>query len=599
MCGIAGIVNFNGAPVSDAELRLMTNAIRHRGPNGEGIYTNGSVGLGHRRLSVIDLSANGRQPMRYKHLVLSYNGEIYNYLELRAKLVALGHSFTTATDSEVLLAAYAEWGPACVQQFNGMWAFAIYNETDKTVFLSRDRFGKKPLYYSFFDKTLLFCSEIKGILAVTGCAKLQPQVALHYLVYGQVDASNNTFFDGIEQLPAAHHGFFDLTTGSFRITRYYKLEMQPHIRQMHENEVVDLFGREFERAVTWRLRSDVRVGVGLSGGLDSSSVAAVAAGQFERSAHEPLTAIIAASTHPHTNELPFAQQVVQHCNLQGIVTKPTASAFLQALEDVVRTQEEPFESPSVFMQYFVMLAAAENGVVVMLNGQGADEVLRGYLQHLPPYLADIPWPQKARMARQVMAHNHLSAWQLLKLQSYFANQKLRRAHQRQRWQHLKPALASQLFHEQPNWKQNEGGSIFARQVHEICRHGLPALLRYEDKNAMRFSVESRLPFLDYRLVEMALSANDAYKIKDGWSKNILRRAMQGKLPDSIVWRNRKIGFAAPPIHWLQHQPGYAQLLQNSPLLRLFFSKPVIPQNESMLWRMLCMAVWEKVYNVTG
>lgn len=600
MCGIAGIVNFENRSVEGSDIKRMLDKIRHRGPDGEGVFTHERVGLGHRRLSIIDLTEGGNQPMERDGLMLTYNGEIYNYLELKEELRQLGHQFHTTSDSEVLLAAYIQWGESCTTRFNGMWSFAILDRKASKLFCSRDRFGEKPFYYSISNGRFVFCSEIKGLNEALPPAKADMHAVAQYLIMNQVDTTNDTFFDGIKKLPASHNGVFDLNTNTFKVYRYYDLILRPDVKAMKEDEIVALYMQEFERSISWRLRSDVKVATSLSGGLDSSFLASIASKLYHKTSQERFTAITASSVDPYMDETNYAAMLVKHSDLNWIVTQPATDTFLDVLDDVLYTQEEPFHSASIVMQYFVMKAAHEAGIIVMLDGQGADETLMGYYQHITNYLLNLPLHKKPKGFLQVVDRFAISPIYLTQLYFYFASSSLRARRQRSKWSDMKQEFKGDFLDMTitNEMAKRAKGPYFDFQKYELQTEALPKLLRYADKNAMRYSIETRLPFLDHELVEIAISADDALKVKDGWSKNILRKAMTPHVPQEITWRKRKIGYAAPEKNWLADKSVFAESIHSSRILQHMMRKIEIPQDDNaMFWRMLCLAGWEKAFNV--
>lgn len=387
MCGIVGIVNRTGAPVSQEELDRAIDAVAHRGPDGRGTFRTGNVGLGHRRLAIVDLSEGGLQPMHAQDGTLSlvFNGEIYNYLELRDELRTRGHAFRTTSDSEVILAAFAEWGPDCVSRFNGMWAFAIHDRRENRLFLSRDRFGVKPLFYVAEPAVLAFGSEIGQLLAYLPARRTDPDRVRCFLLTGGLDLDEGTFFEGVRKLPAGTSAVYDFKTDHFRIMPYYALEARPEHEGLGEQEALARFNALLEDAVRLRLRSDVLVGTCLSGGLDSSSIATIAS-RLAAGTSAPFHAITAISEDMATDETPFAARIVENSHLDWIRVKPGYADFRDSLPDIVASQQEPFGGPSLTMQYFVMKAARDHGIKVLLDGQGGDETLLGYEKYYYTFL---------------------------------------------------------------------------------------------------------------------------------------------------------------------------------------------------------------------
>lgn len=371
MCGISGIIEKTDKKVNPDQLKEITDIILHRGPDGGGFYYGGNFAFGHRRLSIIDLSEKGHQPMHYMDkYVITYNGEVYNYIELRKELIASGYSFESDTDTEVILAAYDKWGKDCVNYFNGMWAFAIFDKEKNIIFCSRDRFGVKPFYYTEIDDKFIFGSEIKQLLCFFENRTVNKTVLIDYLVYGFSDHTAETFFKNVFSLPGSHNLIYNLETHDYIIEKYYELSFNHDLSAMNETESVEKFKNEFFRSITYRLRSDVQVGTCLSGGLDSSSVAAVASGIYNKNSASRFNAIHARSTEKDTDESIYASIVAEDKDINLHIITPTTNDFISSLKDVFYTQEEPFGSPSICMQYFVMKKAKELDCKVMLDGQG-------------------------------------------------------------------------------------------------------------------------------------------------------------------------------------------------------------------------------------
>ena len=358
MCGIAGIININNTKVSYEDIKLMTDIITHRGPDGEGHFVSENIGFGHRRLAILDLSKAGHQPMIKNDIVLVFNGEIYNYLEIREELEALGEEFNTNTDTEVVIKAYKQWSYQCVKKFNGMWAFALFDKNEDKIFISRDRFGIKPFYYFENNSQFYFGSEIKQILPFLTSTKVNKQILYDFLYLSYHHHTENTFFDGIKSLRAGHNMIFDNKTKDIKIEKYYDLKKESKNYKTLD-ESVNAYKNKFKRAIELRLRSDVKVGTCLSGGLDSSYVAKVASENYESNSR--FTAITAKSIDPVNDESHYAKIVADKYNLNWKITEPSKEDFFNSIDDVIYNQEEPFGSPSIIMQYFVMKKAKDEG----------------------------------------------------------------------------------------------------------------------------------------------------------------------------------------------------------------------------------------------
>jgi asparagine synthase (glutamine-hydrolysing) len=373
MCGIAGIVARRNVIDLHSVIKEMTDRVRHRGPDDEGNYVEGRVALGHRRLSIIDVSKLGHQPMisADRRYIITFNGEIYNFRDLKSELVGLGFDFRSNTDTEVILQAYAAWGPACLSRFNGMWSFAIYDRVAETIFAARDRFGVKPFYYIISDALFAFGSEIGQLVPLLDSVAADSETVAEFVLTGVQSSSTGTFFKDVLSLTPGHHLTYDLKRDQCITQRYYSLaERLNGVDDQCGADAVDRFRQVLEDSVRLRLQADVRVGTCLSGGLDSSSVALLAAQMQQRSNCLPFGAVTAISEDPRYSEEAYAEEVVRKGALHWIRVCPRYEDFCTLLPFVVRHQEEPFGSPSICMQAFVMRAANENGIVVLLDGQG-------------------------------------------------------------------------------------------------------------------------------------------------------------------------------------------------------------------------------------
>jgi asparagine synthase (glutamine-hydrolysing) len=596
MCGLSGVVALRADLVQPDAIDRLHAQIQARGPDGEGFYREPGLALAHRRLAIIDTTTAANQPFLWRdRYVLVFNGEIYNYRELRDELEAEGVCFRTASDTEVLIAAYAHWGEACQYRFNGMWAFVIWDRQTKQLFCSRDRFGVKPLYWAEHDQQLFLASEPKQLRALGLGGQVNPEELSRFLFAGIVGATPASFFAGIQSLPAGHC----LTVAyqqPLRIERWYSLPT----RLVDANAIPSLL----RDSVALRLRSDVPVGSCLSGGLDSSAVVMLAAGARNDHLADQLRCIHARSSDPEVDESSFASLVADASGSHLLTLTPSADQFWQNLSEICRIQDEPFGSPSICMQYFVMQQARASGCPVMLDGQGADEILLGYSKFM------------------VLAITH--AWrcgglpQLLRtlINSWSANASLtpRTSLQYLVGTLLSPLRAERVRRRLPFLKlslepvRHLYGSVAAAatdcrrtQLLELFQTSLPGLLRYEDRNSMAHSVEARLPFLDYRLVEAALALPVDQKIHNGWSKYPLRTS--GILPDAIAWRRSKLGFNAPERSWIG---GYSrQMLAqtlDSPLIAAIADRAALERSWPRLdrreqWRLFNVALWADIYRV--
>jgi asparagine synthase (glutamine-hydrolysing) len=600
MCGISGIVNKNASAVGPTAIRAINDLIAHRGPDDEGFFFGAHFALGHRRLSILDLSPDGHQPMHFREkYVITFNGEIYNYLEIREELVREGYRFVSRTDTEVILCAYDRWGTACVERFNGMWGFCLYDREREILFCSRDRFGVKPLYFSDTPQRFIFGSEIKQVLAGRGgSAVANMRIVRDFLIEGFSDHTHETFFEGVQSLGAGHNLVYSLETNTFEQSRYYTLAVQADMAALDEEAAVARFQAELKRSIAYRLRSDVKVGTCLSGGLDSSSIASLSSALYHETSPDRFQAIHANSGVDKLDESGYARELADSSGIDLSVIEPSADEFMAAIDEVAYYQEEPFATPSIFMQYFVFKKAREMGCKVMLDGQGGDEILLGYERYYAAYLLSISWREAVRELFFIRNNSKLSLGGVVGNFLYFSMSRLRIWRLRRKFSYIKREYLLQF----PNIRKLSAGyrNIRDMQKMEIEHFQLPHLLRYEDRNSMRHSIEARLPFLDYRLVEAAFSMNSHFKIKHGWTKHVLRVAMEGLMPASILWRKIKLGFESPEAAWIQAaSTAMKAAISESPILnsmckdKLNFDR----MDNGTFWKLYSIAKWEAVYAV--
>lgn len=597
MCGIAGIIDHH-QKVDDSIVQRMNAAVKHRGPDGEGVYVNNNVGLGHTRLSILDLSDAGKQPMKDGSLVLTFNGEIYNYKELKAELEKEGYSFHSGTDSEVILKAYSHWGQDCVSRFNGMWAFALYDENANSLFCSRDRFGIKPFHYFEGPDTFVFGSEIGQLLPFLGAVRANRSILSDYLIFGLEDHSNDTFFEGIRKLPAGFNLTVDCKTMSCELMRYYQVNARTDVAEMSPEQRENALSELLTDAVSLRLRSDVKVGSCLSGGIDSSLLTAIASEQYRTETSSPFFSFTAKSTDPHNDESNWAKKVADHCGLDWKLTQPSGTDFRAVIQAVIALQQEPFGSPSVVMQYYVMRESREQGCTVLLDGQGGDETWVGYPRYLANIFKHTPLTEKWRLFNKMKANSALSAKTLLGLIVYFANPSVPIKRQNKKWSFIEAEFRKAAHLDVVRDRYNGKHSLTELQILELTSTQLPHLLRYEDRNSMAHAVESRLPYLDYRLVEFALGAPKEWKVEGGWTKYPLRRQIEKRLPKEVAWRRKKVGFEAPTAEWFRDSSFFDEAIKRSKLIHTI--APSIPYDRldnRMRWRLFNTAIWEEQFNI--
>jgi asparagine synthase (glutamine-hydrolysing) len=584
MCGICGIVSFSKEEVPELKIRNMMSIMKHRGPDDEGTFISGNIGLGFVRLSIIDLSPAGHQPMSSpdNRYVIVFNGEIYNFIELREELINLGHMFRTSTDTEVLLESYIEWGEDCLDHFNGMWAFVIYDRQVGNLFAARDRFGVKPFYYVQTDEFLAFASEIPPLLQLLpGKPTPDFQSIYDYLVFNRTDHTERTFFKQVKKLQHGHSlslpvcypplgGMGGRTSGGpggCLIKKWY--DLPSHVSLSKGITDPAEFRELLSSSIALRLRSDVPVGVCLSGGLDSSSIVSILIKKFSLEKVKSFSAVYSGGQR--CDESKFIEKI-DYESLEKYFISPSAESFLNDLDDFITSHAEPIPGTSPYAQFQVMKLAKGN-VVVTLDGQGADEELAGY-----HYFFGVYFKQLLRKGQLFSFVNELFSY--LKLQRSTLGLKSLIFFMVPAWlktfirQKEKKFLRKEFLKRFNSSKIIAEGLYDSRSVSEALldhfEYKLEHLLKWEDRNSMRFSIEARVPFLDFRLVEKILATETSEIIGRGTTKLILRDAMKGLLPEEIRLRNDKIGFETPQDEWFRKAEWQVFILGtlNSPSFRV-------------------------------
>lgn len=570
MCGIAGIVTADPGRLHVDGLKGMTDRIAHRGPDGEGqwISTDGRVGLAHRRLSIIDLSEAGKQPMHYQdRYSITFNGEIYNYVELRELCENKGYRFQSHTDTEVIMALYDWKGADCLQLFDGMFAFALYDNKEKTVFAARDRFGEKPFYYyTMPGQSFFFASEMKALWAAGVHRTINQRMLYNYLAFKYIDNPSDyseTFFSDIFRLPHSHYLLLNTETLNFKIQRYWDIKKDYIDHNISEEKAAEKFRELFYTSVSRRLRSDVPVGSSLSGGLDSSAVVAVIDDLNKQKAIKQST-FSAIFPGFEKDESHYINLLLSSMNVDPHFVAPDGDTMLQELEKCFYHQEEPFGSASILAQYEVQKLAKVNNVTVLLDGQGADELLAGYHPFYMPFFKELQKTNKALYRQEIKAYQDLYGSSLINpippkdLRYYIRKlgrpikDGLKNLHGY--YTHYRdPQFSNDYYH---NYKSSQ--FIFPRTVNNLndalynsVNEGMTQLLRFADRNSMAHSREVRLPFLSHELVEFLFSLPAELKIHNGWTKYIQRRTFANLLPKEITWRKDKIGYEPPQKKWME------------------------------------------------
>ena len=573
MCSLSGLVRPGSPTDLRPALEKMNRIQEHRGPDGSGYYVaragKQSIGLAHNRLAIIDLSAASAQPFQYRNrFVLVYNGELYNYRELRHTLIQKGYAFDTSGDTEVVAAAFDAYGPDCVEHFDGMFAFAIWDQDD-TIFLARDRFGEKPLYFQSGEKGFCFASEINAILSVNDSTQIDETFLYNFLTLGftrRPDKPWQTFYQNILQLPPAHRMQYQVRSGRWEIERYWDLDKES---VSDHPEAVNTFCEKLLQSVSLRLHADVPCGTSLSGGIDSSTlVALISHLQPPVYSHKAFSAVFPGFEKDESARI---HQMADQFKIRLHSVSPGAETFADRLESVILHHGDPIASASVFAQYLVYEEAGKQGIRVLLDGQGADEALAGYTKYTHWYLQEhirtagwhtvnreasafrengfLPeWGWKNRIAASFPA---LTAWQLEK-----------RARTQQRacnW--IDPSFRKKVA-DPTSITKPVIEKLNDIQYQDLMVMGLEELLRYADRNSMAHGVEVRLPFLAHHLVQFILSLPSHYRMREGYTKWILRKAMTDRLPENIIWQKGKIGFEPPQRSWM-NSPAMQDKLQKA------------------------------------
>lgn len=550
MCGIVGFFEPNST-ASDKMVLLgkMLHIQHHRGPDDTGIWNDDHIFLGHNRLSIIDLSDAANQPMHYKNFTMVYNGEIYNYVEIKQQLQQKGHQFHTHSDSEVILHAFEEWGSACVNHFVGMWAFVIYNKTTRELFVSRDRFGIKPFYYIHTGNTFYFASEIKTLKASPHFKNdLNINQVARGLQMGWLGYHDETYFKHVKALPAACNLFY--SEGKVRVEQYWKPQTGKYAN-LSFNEKKTRFYELFADSIKIHLRSDVTVGSCLSGGLDSSAIVAMVQKISDGLPYKSFS--IYYEGKGDVDERPFINEVLKkYPHVDPVYFSPTDDDVRNHFDKAAYHLDAPSSGSSFISQYFLMKLISESGIKVVLDGQGSDEYLAGYMHSFYRLIGGML--QKARLAdaiSETLAVNKRIGNSGSKTISHFGKSLLSTLKPEQflydfEFRKYYPFLVNEDINEPAFQLDNIPGSKLDNFLyHLLFTTSLPSLLQYEDRNSMAFSVESRVPFLDHRLVEFAFTLADEDKIKQQDTKYILREALKPILPEAIYARKDKKGFVTP------------------------------------------------------
>ena len=620
MCAIVGFMSYTGRKaINHDRLLQMRDSMMHRGPDGAGIrmFDHGCVGLAHRRLSILDLSTAGNQPMSWanERYWLTYNGEIYNSPELRSELSAAGARFLSNCDSEVILAAYAAWGSDCVNRFKGMWAFAIWDDHEKTLFCSRDRFGIKPFYYIDDGEHFVFASEIRAILA-SGIVDTEPNSSsvAAYLGLGIVDGRKETFYSGIKRLMPAHS--LQIHDGRKQLWRYWDIAVAGLDTECAAADI----GRirdAVKEAVRSHLLSDAPLGYSLSGGLDSGAIVSLAS-KLRQGNNIVFTAWFYEGSQ--YDERRYADMIAESCATDAFTIEPDNDALWELLPKILWHLEEPPMAHGVYARWHVAQLASQY-VKVLMVGQGADEIFAGYPAYYEHYLHDYQVRYgKLAFYRELWASLGSNSARCSSSRLQRMRQLLKQIHQ-----HRKPAgptpppaitaAGERIREELPSTAPTTGkgpitstSQLKSRLYRDVTSGLLSTLLKYDDKIGMAFSVECRVPFLDYRLVELAFSLSPFEKMCQGWTKKIFRDAMTGIVPPAIQWRADKMPYPMPANRWFRSEmldQAEERILYGAATARGYLDRTRLEELFTgyrakrfdithAIWHWLCLSMWLEI-----
>ncbi len=613
MCGIVGYAG-DVSRVSEETFTRMRDLLAHRGPDDAGSWQahDGAIRLGNRRLAILDLSAAAHQPMVEEDngLAIVHNGEIYNYLELRKELEARGHRFQSQSDTEVILASYREWQDGCLGRLNGMFAFAIWDSKRERLFAARDRFGEKPFYYIVGPGYLLFASEMKALFA-SGLVAAEPNhhAVYRYLSCREIDAGEETLFEGVQSLLPAHALTYSRREGTLATTRYWDVDPGARTLLKTDGDYAERFLELLTDCVRIRLRSDVPVGSSLSGGLDSSSVVCLMARELHGGSQKTFSARF---DDPRLDEGEHISRVIAWSGVTGHEVFPAPQVLADEIGRITWHQEEPFYSTSIFAQWCVMRLAKQEGITVLLDGQGGDETLAGYHAYFGPYYVDLL--KQLRIATFVRSGRRYLHEQGTRNLPLILFSMLPRGLRHPVRRHMRSGALPPAY--ERAWGVPNGqppirlrGALDRAQYETLTRTMLPALLRYADRNAAAFSREIRLPFLDHRLVSFLFSIPPGQRLRGTTTKYVLRESMRGVIPEEIRTRRDKLGFEPPEAVWMrgalrkwideiidsarfQHRPwtdpARARLVWKEFLMGSDTLGPLV-------WRWLSLEVWARTF----
>ncbi len=628
MCGIAGVISKNHS-VSIAEISGMTHLVNHRGPDGNGIWINAPlsenswVGMGHTRLSILDLSSDSNQPFvsRDGRFALTFNGEIYNFLELRAELQSRGHKFNTTGDTEVLMAALIEWNSGALSKLRGMFAFLFVDLLEKKAIAARDEFGIKPLYVLQHNSSVYFASEIKQFSAIRGRQnKLNPGPTVDFLLYGITDHRKETLFKDVEHVMPGEYVQISLREDLKLERRSWRVSQRSPFLGSYE-EAKEEYRRLLLQSVDFHLRSDVPIGSCLSGGLDSSAIVGIVGSRFGKTSQSQHT-FTATSEDPAINEAKYAQAVINQTRAIGHFVEPNADSLWDEIEQLSWHQDEPFGSTSIYAQWSVFKEARRNGIKVMLDGQGADEQLGGYNSFINTHLcAQLRRGKLYRFVTDFSSFQKSGRVNLPSFAQYFVYSSLNQEIVKFFGEKLGVASQNHLGWVNPHTVTlnrthdpfrvggKVPGTVRELSTDMVFRSNLPMLLRFEDRNSMAHGVEARVPFVDGPLMNFALSLPPSYLMRADITKPLLRDSIGDFLPEMVLNRRDKIGFQTAEQIWFKTNQSKVVELVEEAIERLptLFGEQTKQKAMRVLdgrevfnnvpWRILSMLFWARAHQV--
>ncbi|MEW5693439.1 MAG: asparagine synthase (glutamine-hydrolyzing) [Candidatus Hydrogenedentota bacterium] len=616
MCGICGIVHFNDKPINVEIVSKMTDVMKHRGPDDRGIYLFDKIAFGHRRLSIIGLST-GHQPMSNEDdsIWITYNGELYNYLELKDELKSKGHIFKTDCDTEVIIHLYEEYGCDCVNRMNGIFAFCIWDNRLKQIFLARDHLGVKPLYYYLDNTKFLFSSEIKAILEYDGFNILPNYKAISAYISFLYETGNETFFENILKLSAAHYAVVTLD-GRMSIKKYWDLNLENRFSNKDENKIIERFRDLFEDSVKLQLMSEVPVGSFLSGGLDSSTIV-----YFASKHYKELQTFTIGSREREYDESYYAKMLAENLNVKNHTIYQKPVDIINTIKEMIWHLDEPLHGPATIPFYIISKKASEN-VKVIFSGDGGDEQWLGYPRYLVAWLNLLLKKKKLNIFEYInLIKNRFGFYSLL---SYLPRMNMKTEDfyfdainlfkEKEKWNLISPEFIHRfdinvkkriddMFSE-----KKEADDIIKKIMYLELKSYLISILHLTDKLTMAHSLEARVPFLDYRLVEFSFSIPTTLKLKNFNTKYLIRKLVEGLLPEKIINR-KKMGFTVPAKLWFRNELIsdirdiiLSQKAKNRAYFQYKYIEDMIMKQRysirdysSKIWALLCIEIWHNLF----